>query len=255
MAQLTSQKRESLTQFLKYEGGDNIILHEVLSATDTAVGYTARCKVCNTTYHWIHNFYKDYGVDLKILGDFAFDHRHMTKYQLMQEVKKHGGKITADEENEIIIFAGKEFKFKKESLDEIELKVKDAKEKLIESVESKPLILPKSDTKSFPLTGDITVHPGGKKISSVSVSQELIKEVYKMSDFNVDLQAKVLQKIATEYRAVCTKCNGTINIDYEELISYDKTTNTWIDLIKFCNVHRHKVNHEGAEKGRKFRDV
>jgi len=110
------------------------------------------------------------------------------------------------------------------------------------------------DSLDSSLMGSFTVHNGGKSFNSVSVTQELLKDIAKLSHFNVDLQAKVKLGIATDYRAVCTKCKEYVVIDYDQLISTARNNDTWSILTVFCEEHTH-IAVTINKGGRKFKEV
>jgi hypothetical protein len=111
--------------------------------------------------------------------------------------------------------------------------------------------VPVNATTDFSMMGDITFH--GSLSRRVSVSQELLKWVAKLSNFNVDLQAFVQFGTNLDYRAICNQCKQFVKLPYECLInneSYDNNS----QLGMFCKAHR----HDGSEltpvpEGRKFR--
>lgn len=98
-------------------------------------------------------------------------------------------------------------------------------------------------------------NPGGRRIESVAISPELLKEVYQMSRFNVTLQAKVQQGLASEYRAFCTHCGADLKISYEQLLEKNRNNQTWTWLKDFCSDHSHGGVLTATTEGRKFRDV
>ena len=91
----------------------------------------------------------------------------------------------------------------------------------------------------------------------ITVSQAILKEVYKLSNFNVELQSKF--KGATmdyNYRAICINCGAEIPINYRELGQSNYTnTHTWQNISVFCTEHTHEYNIEVAtvRTGRRFK--
>ena len=91
-----------------------------------------------------------------------------------------------------------------------------------------------------------------RKFDHVTVSQETLKHVAKLSNFNVDLQAKVMSNGGcNQYRAVCNKCKSSHMFDWEKL--QDKNGHTWVDLSIFCTKHVHGPTQVESVSGRKFR--
>ncbi len=94
----------------------------------------------------------------------------------------------------------------------------------------------------------------------VTIPQEILKEIYKLSDFNVEPQTRVKGSImGYESRAICTYCQSELPLNINDLlksVSY-KQTDTWQSLTKFCKEHKHEVTFQvGTHKsGRMFKDL
>lgn len=87
---------------------------------------------------------------------------------------------------------------------------------------------------------------------AVSTTQEVLKAIAKMSDFNVDIQAcprfHISATDAYLYRARCTKCYSQLDLDSS--VVYGNFTKEFMD---FCVIHRHETVQEDEVIGRKFR--
>ena len=88
-----------------------------------------------------------------------------------------------------------------------------------------------------------------------TLSSDIIKQVAKLSDFNVDLQARHYFD-HYEYRAVCNKCNSSIILSYHQFqqevnrLGYDGEDNAIRD---FCKSHSHQFVEIIQPFGRKFK--
>lgn len=89
----------------------------------------------------------------------------------------------------------------------------------------------------------------------VNISQEILKEIYKLSDFNIELQAKILIGPTVDYRAICVRCNETVGFNINELISNDRNNITWTNIKVFCTTHKHLPVFNEIRFGRKFKEV
>lgn len=99
--------------------------------------------------------------------------------------------------------------------------------------------------------GDIQIHLGGRR---VSVSQELLKWIAKVSNFNVDIQAFVHMDAENEYRALCSQCREVLSMSYDTLVA-SSTQTPDSHLAVFCKAHRHDGSVTCVPSGRKFRDA
>lgn len=89
----------------------------------------------------------------------------------------------------------------------------------------------------------------------MNTTQEVLKQIAKMSNFNVNIQAKP-SIVGTLIRAYCTECGLEIPVDtitVTSAISYDGS------FEKFCQEHRHEPVPETIivvemPLGRKFRN-
>ncbi len=86
---------------------------------------------------------------------------------------------------------------------------------------------------------------------TMNVTQEALRIIAKLSNFNVDLQAKT-SIVGPMCRAICTVCKADIPIDMSVLSrgsSFDG------EFEKFCKDHRHEVQVAIVEEvvGRKFK--
>jgi hypothetical protein len=84
----------------------------------------------------------------------------------------------------------------------------------------------------------------------VTTTQNVLKNIARMSNFNVDIQCKVTLGINC-YRAICTACNDSIPISQDVSLRSEFDDN----FIKFCKEHRHDIEARVVEEvtGRKFR--
>jgi hypothetical protein len=91
----------------------------------------------------------------------------------------------------------------------------------------------------------------------ITVSQAILKEVYKLSNFNVELQGKFIGATTDyDYRALCVNCHAEIKINHTALRLGDyQTTSTWTDITVFCTAHKHETTIALANErvGRKFK--
>jgi len=206
-----------------------------------------RCKVCDKTTELTLNMAFEFGnesiwegLGLKWLADFAFDHKH----EKVTFIKKPSTTSTET--------TGDVVKIKPGQVVHINGKAYD-----VAAVKDSELVVPLEQSTSggatVPIMGEFSFHPGGRSMSTVAISQTLLKEIAKLSNFNVDLQAKVLKNIATEYRAVCGQCSNSCPISFDELVGNNRKSDTWVRLTEFCEVHTHIKKVETVE-GRKFRD-
>lgn len=87
-------------------------------------------------------------------------------------------------------------------------------------------------------------------ITQVNVTQEVLRAVAKLSNFNVELEARH-SPFGTMYRAICTDCREATAIGYEVVqrgASFDGLFET------FCQEHRHEVEIPVVKvEGRKFK--
>ena len=85
-----------------------------------------------------------------------------------------------------------------------------------------------------------------------TMTQALLKSIAKLSNFNVNLQAKKLVTGTYDYRAVCDKCGSSQHFNYRSLV--EKNGDAWVELGKFLDAHRHtEVLSVTMTVGRKFR--
>ena len=93
----------------------------------------------------------------------------------------------------------------------------------------------------------------------ITVSQTILKEIYKLSNFNVELQSQF--KGATldyNYRAICVNCNEEIQVNYKDLGRPDyAVTITWKNITVFCTKHTHEssIAVNANKVGRRFKDL
>ncbi len=97
--------------------------------------------------------------------------------------------------------------------------------------------------------------PGYSYSKSVStqpnIAPEILKIVYKLSDFNVDLQSK--PSIAGHAcRAYCNSCGEAQAFQFNKI--KDMVGDEWVELGIFCSNHRHETVIPAAT-GRKFKDA
>lgn len=230
----------SVVIYLGKESNGNVTLTHYEDHTTFEDVYSLKCKVCDKiTDLKVDPWEGDTmwsGQGLKWLADFTFDHKH----EKVTFIKKPGQFIETDQEvvkikpGQVVNINGKSF------------------DVVADLAEPKPVEEPQSGI--VPMMGAFDFHPGGRAINTVAISQDLLKEVARLSNFNVDLQAKVAGNIATQYRAICSRCGKDCEISYEELISKDRKNKTWIIMKEFCSVHSHSPVVESSE-GRKFRDA
>lgn len=90
------------------------------------------------------------------------------------------------------------------------------------------------------------------KVRQVSVSQAKLKWIAKMSNFNVDIQARSTKTKGYLYRAVCSKCFDTTKLDADCLT--DESTSPPL-LTAFCTAHRHDRTVLEEVEGRRFRNA
>lgn len=87
----------------------------------------------------------------------------------------------------------------------------------------------------------------------MNVTQDTLRWIAKQSDFNVDLQAKVLIGGQYDVCALCTKCQERHLVDnIPEFVNQDLTNNVWFKIKEFCNIHRHDYTIQ-EPTGRKFK--
>jgi hypothetical protein len=221
LVNISSNMLKIITNYAQTEANNHVFITAMFDTSDPTDRYKATCNVCHAEIKWTYDFDETFGVDLKWLCDFCRDHRHSDSNTMV---------------------------------DKVEIKKQEQKNKPIMVV---PSLLPKAEPiepVNVPMMADFQFYPGGRRMNSVSVSQETLKEIAKLSSFNVDLQAKVLRGIATEYRAICTACGQDCSLDFEELVGSKRDTVTWKKLTAFCEVHSHVKKVEWSE-GRKFRDA
>lgn len=78
--------------------------------------------------------------------------------------------------------------------------------------------------------------------TSISVSNEILKEVYRVSNFYVDLQSKFNGSLMRwEYGVYCNKCSQREKMNIDRLTGNYKETEVWVQLMKFCEAHSHGV--------------
>jgi len=238
MALLVQAKKDAaLIEFINSESNNHVVFNSAQTVDTFETKYMAMCVICNQVLKWQHNYDEEFGVDLKWLGDFCQDHKH----EKVTFIKKDA----SGEWKEAVL------KIKPGQV----VQINDKTYHVTESKTSElivPVEVPKESGQEIPMLGTFDFHPGGRPVNTVSVSQTLLKEIAKLSNFNVDLQAKVLKNIATSYRAICTECNRDCQIVFEELIASDRKNPTWERLKEFCEIHSHIKKVETVE-GRKFR--
>lgn len=111
-------------------------------------------------------------------------------------------------------------------------------------------VVPVEDQKDISMLGDIQVTTNGQ--TGLSVSQDILKAVARMSNFNVDLQAKKVGYASYQCRAICANCQEAVPFVYQDIISM--RGEPWINLGMFCDKHK----HDGVERqssGRKFKEL
>lgn len=119
----------------------------------------------------------------------------------------------------------------------------------------------KNSTEAYKPSGNINVLGNVTQVGSnniLSVSPEILKEVYKLSNFNVDLQGRTNGITVASYRAICSSCQASIQLNFQELISNNKLSGTWESLVVFCTEHKHNgAEHilETPSIGRRFKNV
>jgi hypothetical protein len=88
-------------------------------------------------------------------------------------------------------------------------------------------------------------------------SQEILKEIYRASDFNVDMQQQPSIDGA-KVRAMCNKCGECLQVlDYQPFINNTYLDSTvWKEILDFCKDHRHDFEVKPAGRsGRKFKNI
>lgn len=84
----------------------------------------------------------------------------------------------------------------------------------------------------------------------LNVTQEVLRAIAKMSNFNVDVQAKHTI-VGIMCRAICSQCKAEIPIEVNVIRTGQSLDG---EFEKFCKEHRHDQVVEVAEiVGRKFR--
>lgn len=197
--------------------------------------YIVKCKTCNL-YQQLQLSGNYLSLEVKdVINNFAAYHKHDLS---TQEMKYKFYKIEKDYT-------------KSDAL--VKLKNLASKVPLISAKPGQVIPINKiEDVKVL----DIIQVTQGRPLNQTTVSQETLKEIYKLSDFNVELQAKVKGMTVIDYRAHCSKCEATLNIIYTDIISNNRDNSTWISLIEFCKVHKHIMDIiYGIKGGRKFKEV
>jgi hypothetical protein len=200
----------------------NVTIKEIPPSVDNAFLYSfaAQCKVCDKheLYHHNHDYYGEFltsGVANQ-LKSFCEQHRH-----------KEEGFFEVDESFNIT-------------------------KKKNPILFMKPgALIPVDDKEDIEFKSMFEINIGGRRIESATLPPDVLKQVYKLSNFNVDLQAKVSNGVANDYRAICNKCGLTCSLDYEQLRSC-KDVAALVELRTFCSKHRHDTLVEDRV-GRKFR--
>jgi hypothetical protein len=88
-------------------------------------------------------------------------------------------------------------------------------------------------------------------------SQEILKEIYRAADFNVDMQQQPSIDGA-KVRAMCNKCGECLQVlNYQPFINNTYLDSTvWKEILDFCKDHRHDFEVKPAGRsGRKFKNI
>jgi hypothetical protein len=116
--------------------------------------------------------------------------------------------------------------------------------------ESNQISAPQPNQEGGWMEGTLQFHGVSQK--EPTMTQDLLKSIAKLSNFNVNLQAKKLVTGTYDYRAVCDKCGSSQHFNYRSLV--EKNGDAWVELGKFLDAHRHlDVVSVTMTVGRKFR--
>ena len=77
-----------VTVYIKKRSNGNVILHEILSATDPIGQYALRCTVCSTQLCWQWDFNYENGIDLEDVDKFCFNHAECAQKFMMSSEGK-----------------------------------------------------------------------------------------------------------------------------------------------------------------------
>jgi hypothetical protein len=116
--------------------------------------------------------------------------------------------------------------------------------------EGNQIFAPQPNKEGGWMEGTLQFHGVSQK--EPTMTQDLLKSIAKLSNFNVNLQAKRLVTGTYDYRAVCDKCGSSQHFNYRNLV--EQNGDEWVELGRFLDAHRHlDVVSVTMTVGRKFR--
>lgn len=222
----TAQTRAALVTHIQEQGLGNIVFHEVLGK-DGPNSFALMCAVCCYQVQWAFNPVETFGIELELITSFCKNHLH--------------GKKPFPKLSEPII------DYEDDSTHLTASDIKKAVDMIIHPKMKEDI---EAEGDPFNLLGDIK-YQIGKAGMVTAISSSSIKWVARKSNFNVDLQCKVGKK-GPEYRAVCEKCNGSLELTHEAVLATDKGIFSGA-LQGFLAEHRHDGLERESFGGRKFR--
>ena len=256
----SATKTQKLLNEIAERSNENVIILKTESVSDPVPKMNLVCKVCKEKAVWQYNFDNPYGIELGFVESFCNTHKHSAATQTDQTFEN----ATKVKKGDAVSFDGNTYNVTETEVSQMIMNPAMAGEAagLFGSLAA-PLLIPadtfltaqkvKETTEHLTgMMGDIHFHDGGRTSSSVSVSQELLKWIARLSNFNVNLQARVAGTRCTDYRAICDRCGKFKPMLYEYMISKD-AMKPESELSKFCREHSHDGSDRIEPKGRKFR--